>query len=134
MLKLFVLLTSLSISIVDIRRHRIPNQLTLLLAALLLFDSVSMEIKKVVIAIPILLAVGYIGKVGAGDIKLLLALLITSGSLLLNQGYFLGMAIISLLGILGSSLFSYFKSVERPKSIAFAPSILVPFAALYLAI
>jgi Flp pilus assembly protein protease CpaA len=134
MLKLFVLLTSLFISIVDIRRHRIPNQLTLLLAALLLFDSVSMEIKKVVIAIPILLAVGYIGKVGAGDIKLLLALLITSGSLLLNQGYFLGMAIISLLGILGSSLFSYFKSVERPKSIAFAPSILVPFAALYLAI
>lgn len=134
MLKLSVLLISIRIAVIDIKSHRIPNQHTLILAVLLLLDQVAGETRGVLIAIPIVFAVGYIGKVGAGDIKLILALLITSGSLLLNQRYLYGAALISILALFFSALFARMKSLHIPKSIPLAPSILLPFLFSYLAI
>lgn len=134
MLKLLVLLISIGISAIDIKSHRIPNQHILVLTVLLLLDQVEGETRGVLIAIPILIAVGYIGKFGAGDIKLILALLITSGSLVLNQHYFYGAALITILILLFSALFARMKSLNFPKTIPFAPSILLPFLFFYLAI
>lgn len=134
MLKLSVLLISIRIAVIDIKSHRIPNQHTLILAVLLLLDQVAGETRGVLFAIPIVVAVGYIGKVGAGDIKLILALLITSGSLLLNQRYLYGAALISILALFFSALFARIRSLHIPKSVPLAPSILLPFLFSYLAI
>ena len=134
MLKVLVLFISTSICFIDIRSHRIPNRLTLLLAMALLFDSESSSFYSFLTVSMAALLIAYVGKVGAGDVKLFLALLATSGTLVLSQSYFLGMAIISTALLLSSVINSRFKGARRPPSIAFAPSILVPFVALYLAI
>ena len=134
MLKLLVLLISVRISAIDIKSHRIPNQYTLILSVLLLLDQIAGDTRGVLMAILIVLAVGYFGKVGAGDIKLILALLFTSGSLLLNERYLYGAVLISLLVLFSSALFARMKSLDIPKSIPLAPSILLPFLFSYLAI
>ena len=134
MLKVLVLSVSASICFIDIRSHRIPNRLTLLLAMALLFDSESSSFYGFLTASIATLLIAHVGKVGAGDAKLFLALLATSGTLILSQRYFLGMAIISTALLLSSVINSRFKGARRSPSIAFAPSILVPFLALYLAI
>ena len=119
---------------VDIRTHRIPNPLTLLLAVALLFDAVSAELYGFLIASPLSLLIAFVGKVGAGDVKLFLLLVATSGSLVLTPDYFLGMAVTSLLARTTSLVISHLKGSELPRSIAFAPSILIPFLLLSLAI
>jgi Flp pilus assembly protein protease CpaA len=134
MLKVLVLSISASICFIDIKSHRIPNRLTLLLTGTLICDSVSSSFYSFLTASIATLLIAYLGKVGAGDVKLFLALLATSGTLILSQSYFLGMAIISTALLLSSVINSRFKGARRPPSIAFAPSILVPFLALYLAI
>jgi Flp pilus assembly protein protease CpaA len=80
------------------------------------------------------MVIAYLGKIGAGDVKLFLALVATSGSLILTLDYFLGMALISLCVLVATYLSTRFKGRDNPRSIAFAPSILIPFLALYLAI
>jgi len=134
MLKVLVLSISASICFIDIRSHRIPNRLTLLLAMALLFDSESSSFYSFLTASTAALLIAYLGKVGAGDVKLFLALVATSGTLVLSQNYFLGMALTSAALLLCSVINSRLKGARRPPSIAFAPSILIPFLALYLAI
>lgn len=134
MLKVLVLFISASICFIDLRSHRIPNRLTLLLTGTLICDSVSSTFYGFLTASMAALLIAYVGKVGAGDVKLFLALLATSGTLVMSQYYFLGMAIISTALLLRSVINSRLKGVRRQPSIAFAPSILIPFLALYLAI
>ena len=125
-----IILISISICAIDLRTHRIPNLLTALLAVLLLIDS---NPSSIFVALPIVfitLAVGYLGKIGAGDVKLFLALLLTSTSIILSVRYFLGMALVS--GILVVASLILWGS--RGKMIAFAPALLLPFLDLYLAI
>lgn len=122
------------ICIVDIRSHRIPNELTLLLSIALLFDTVTAELSGFLIASSACVLIAYIGKMGVGDVKLFLALTATSGSLVLTQRYFLGMAVISLFALVASIAIARLRGLRKPRSIAFAPSILIPFLALYLAI
>jgi len=134
MIKTLVLIFSVWICAVDMRSHRIPNELTLLLALALLFDSISTELYGLLIASALCLLIAYLGKVGAGDVKLFLVLVATSGTLTLNQGYFLGMAVISLIHLVASLSISHLRGRKKPRTIAFAPSILIPFLILYLAI
>ena len=132
MLKVLVLSISASICFIDIRSHRIPNRLTLLLAMALLFDSESSSFYSFLTASTAALLIADLGKVGAGDVKLFLALVATSGTLVLSQNYFLGMALTSAALLLCSVINSRLKGARRPTAIAFAPSILIPFLALYL--
>jgi Flp pilus assembly protein protease CpaA len=134
MLKVLVLSISASICIIDLRSHRIPNRLTLLLAGTLICDSVSSTFYGFLTAAMAALFIAYFGKVGAGDVKLFLALVATSGNLVLSQNYFLWMAQTSAALLLASVINSRLKGISRPAAIAFAPSILIPFLALYLAI
>lgn len=134
MLKVLVLSISLSICLIDIRSNRIPNRLTLLLTVSLICDSVSSSLLGFLTASIATLLIAFLGKVGAGDVKLFLALAGTSGNLVLSQSYFLGMALTSSALLLASVIDSHLKGARRPPSIAFAPSILIPFFALYLAI
>ena len=134
MIKALVLILTVWICVVDIRSHRIPNRLSLLLALALLFDSITAELYGFLIASALCLLIAYLGKVGAGDVKLFLVLVATSGSLILNPGYFLDMAVISLIFLVPSLSISHLKGRRPAPSIAFAPSILIPFLLLYLAI
>lgn len=134
MLKILVSFVSIWICVVDLKSHRIPNRLTLLLTSFLLLDSISSSLRGFLTASIAALLIAYLGKVGAGDVKLFLALVVTSGALVLSQSYFLGMALISLALLFASTINSHHKGAKRPPSIAFAPSILIPFLALYLAI
>lgn len=119
---------------IDIRSYRIPNKLTLSLAFLLLIDSVTAQLLEFLVASALTLLIAYVGKIGAGDVKLFLVLIATSGSLVLSQQYFLGMALVSICLLLASFFNMRRKGIEALHSIAFAPSILIPFLALYLAI
>lgn len=134
MVEVLVLILCAWICVVDVKSHRIPNELSFLLAGVLLFDSVTAQLFCALIASVSCLLIAYAGKVGAGDVKLFLVLIATSGSLVLTQGYFLGMAFASLLALVASLFTSHLKGREAPRSIAFAPSILIPFLLLYLAI
>lgn len=134
MIQYLVLAISLCICVIDIRSHRIPNSLSLWLAVALLFDSVTVHPLDLLLAAIICVVIAYLGKIGAGDVKLFLVLVATSGSLIVTLEFFLGMALISLCVLVASFLCARFKGRENPRSIAFAPSILIPFLALYLAI
>jgi Flp pilus assembly protein protease CpaA len=125
-----IILVSISICVIDLRSHRIPNLLTVLLAVLLLIDP---QPSSIIAALPVLfiaLLVGYLGKIGAGDLKLFLTLLLTSTSIVLNTRYFLGMALVSGILVVASLILRG----SRGKMIAFAPALLLPFLDLYLAI
>ena len=134
MVEVLVLVLCVWICVVDIKSHRIPNALSLWLAVSLLFDSVTVQLVDLLIAAIICMVIAYLGKIGAGDVKLFLALVATSGSLILTLDYFLGMALISLCVLVATFSSTCFKGHDNPRSIAFAPSILIPFLALYLAI
>lgn len=134
MVEVLVLVLSVWICAVDIKSHRIPNELSVLLAVVLLFDSVTSQLFGALIASVSCLLIAYVGKIGAGDVKLFLALMATSGDLVISQAYFLGMAIISLFALVASIAIARLRGLRKPRSIAFAPSILIPFLALYLAI
>ena len=130
MLSYLVALTALSISLIDIRSHRIPNKLTILLGFLLLVDSHSSSIASILPAISVSIAVGLLGRFGAGDIKLFIVLLLTSSPLVLNLQYLKGMALASF----ASVVLSLLVLGRQAKMIAFAPAILLPFLNIYLAI
>ena len=130
MLSFLVALTALSISLIDIRSHRIPNQLTIILGFLLLADPHGSSIASTLPAIALSIAVGFLGRFGAGDIKLFIVLLLTSSPMVLNLQYLKGMVLISF----ASVVLSVLALGRRAKMIAFAPAILLPFLNIYLAI
>jgi Flp pilus assembly protein protease CpaA len=134
MIKGLVVVISLAICSIDIKVHRIPNRLLLLLAVLLSTDSISTEILDFLIVFLFSIPITYLGKMGAGDVKLFLLLAATSGSLIFNENYFLGMAAVSLIAVTSTFLRAHLKGRKAPPTIAFAPSILIPFLLLYLAI
>ena len=130
MLSYLIALTALSISLIDIRSHRIPNRLTILLGILLLADPHSSSIASTLPPIALSIAFGLLGRFGAGDIKLFIVLLLTSSPLVLNLQYIQGMALASF----ASVVLSLLALGRQSKMIAFAPAILLPFLYIYLAI
>jgi Flp pilus assembly protein protease CpaA len=129
-LSYLVALTASLISLIDIRSHRIPNKLTILLGFLLLVDPHGSSIASTLPAIVVSIAVGLLGRFGAGDIKLFIVLLLTSSHLVLNLQYLQGMVLISF----ASVVLSLLALGRQAKMIAFAPAILLPFLNIYLAI
>jgi Flp pilus assembly protein protease CpaA len=127
---LLVLAISFAIAAVDIKSHRIPNKLTLVLFFGLALFPRSSKPGAVFIAILLTVMIGTAFRFGAGDIKLVIALILTSGQIILTRGYFLGMALTATFTILLTRLILG----SSVKSIPFAPSILLPFIASYLAI
>jgi Flp pilus assembly protein protease CpaA len=118
------------ISLIDIRSHRIPNKLTIILGFLLLADPHGSSIASILPAIVVSIAVGLLGRFGAGDIKLFIVLLLTSSPMVLNLQYLKGMAFASFATVVLSLL----ALGRQAKMIAFAPAILLPFLNIYLAI
>jgi Flp pilus assembly protein protease CpaA len=126
----FVVVFSIAIVATDIKSHRIPNRLTLVLFFALALFPRSSKPGAVFIAILLTIVIGTALRFGAGDIKLMTALILTSGQIILTREYFLAMALTSTLTILLTRLILG----SSVKSIPFAPSILLPFIASYLAI
>lgn len=134
MVKFLVVIMSAAISFIDIKQHRIPNRLTFTLTVVLLCDSLGTSSQELFVLLPVSLAFGLLCKFGAGDIKLFTALIVTSGTLLFDSVYLYGVVATSLLTLCLTRLHTCTKAGARSKSIPFAPSILLPFIALYLAI
>jgi Flp pilus assembly protein protease CpaA len=130
MLKGLIIFTALLICVIDINTHLIPNRLTMGLGILLFLDLPLSLGKAAIPAIIITIAFGTLARFGAGDIKLFIALILTASPIVTTAAYFQGMALVSMASILISRLISGADS----KTIAFAPALLLPFLALYLAI
>jgi Flp pilus assembly protein protease CpaA len=128
MFSLLVFSLSLTISIIDLLTHRIPNRLTIALTLVLLLDNYDSLFIESIPAILIVFAVGFFAKIGLGDVKLLIALILTSTKLILSAPYFLGMALVSLALVIVALRTQGF----RGTMIAFAPAILAPFVYIYL--
>ena len=130
MRSVLVIAISLAIAAIDIKSHRIPNKLTLVLFCALALFPRSSKPGEVFIAILLTVVIGTAFRFGAGDIKLVIALILTSGQIILTREYFFAMALTATLTILLTRLILG----SSVKSIPFAPSILLPFIASYLAI
>jgi Flp pilus assembly protein protease CpaA len=72
--------------------------------------------------------VGLLGKIGMGDLKLLTILMVLQGQILLNPIYWISFTSIALISI---TLHILLRRTIRGE-IPLAPSILLPFSALYL--
>lgn len=130
MVAIVTVLISLRIIVIDLQSHRIPNLLSLILGLTLLFDLNQVPASDTLLASSIAITTSLVAKVGGGDIKLFIVLLATSGALILTPQYFLGMAVVSLLttALLG------LRDKKLPRDLPFAPALLIPFLASYLAI
>lgn len=130
MVTLIVLLNSLSISLVDVRTHRIPNRLNLALSAALIFDVHQIRLIHCFILCTFVLITSILCRVGGGDTKLLFALIITQGGFVASFDYLQGLLIATVLMVIATVM--YRRSLQG--SIALAPVILAPFLWLYLEI
>lgn len=125
-----IALLSILISVTDIRTHKIPNRLNILLGVTLLLDRHSLGVAVVLISITTALALTILLRFGMGDFKLALALLISQSSLILTSQYLVFVIAMATLAVIVALI----GRVEITGSIAFAPVILLPFTAIYLAI
>lgn len=125
-----IALLSILISVTDIRTHKIPNRFNILLGATLLLDRHSLGVAVVLISITTALALTILLRFGMGDFKLALALLISQSSLILTSQYLAFVIAMATLAVIVALI----GRVEITGSIAFAPVILLPFTAIYLAI
>lgn len=125
-----IALLSILISVTDIRTHKIPNRLNILLGVTLLLDRHSLGVAVVLISITTALALTILLRFGMGDFKLALALLISQSSLILTSQYLAFVIAMATLAVIVALI----GRVEITGSIAFAPVILLPFTAIYLAI
>ncbi len=130
MLKGLIIFTALLICVIDIKTHLIPNRLTMGLAILLLLEPHLSLSNASIPAIILTITFGTLARFGAGDIKLFIVLILTASPVVTMAAYFQGMALVSMASILISRLISG----TNARTIAFAPALLLPFLALYLAI
>lgn len=130
MFNLVLITISSYIVIRDFLTHRISNMSTLLLTAFLFFNPHPSQLVTTIISIVTSSILFFIAKIGMGDLKLLIGLMITQGSILISDSY-LYLAVTTLLATLMSYLIS--RRTMRG-SVAFAHVLLVPFVLLYLAI
>lgn len=130
MVQTSVLLISFTIILIDLRVRKIHNA-SLLIFALPLGSSVD-TISPLALSITLLLivSVGQLIRMGAGDTKLIILLASLQGSLLLNIRYLVGLLLVSATHI----LMEIISERRIPASLPFAPSILIPFLWLYLGI
>lgn len=123
-----LILITLYVSLSDLRFHRIPNSSLLILALILLYSTRVIPITLNLIVLSSIWLVGLFGKIGMGDLKLLTILMILQGQILLNPIYWIFFTAIALISITLHILLRRTIWGEIP----LAPSILLPFTALYL--
>lgn len=123
-----LILITLYISLSDLRFHRIPNSSSLILIFILLYSTRMTPITLNLIVLSSIWLVGLLGKIGMGDLKLLTILLVLQGQILLNPIYWILFTSIALISI---TLHILLRRTIRGE-IPLAPSILLPFSALYL--
>lgn len=130
MFDLLLIAFSSNIIIRDFLTHRISNISTFLLTALLFFNPHQSRLLTTIIAIAFASILFSIAKIGMGDLKLLIGLLITQGSIVISDNYlFLAFT------VLAATLISQLISRRTLRgSVAFAHVLLAPFVLLYLAI
>lgn len=130
MARIFLFLIALAIILIDLRVHKIHNVSLLMFAFPLSVNpnTTSREILSISIALIILF--GFLSRMGAGDIKLLILLVSLQGALMLTYHYLLGLLFISIAHI----MIEIMSKRHIPARLPFAPSILIPFLWRYLGI
>ncbi|MSX18847.1 MAG: hypothetical protein F2803_02860, partial [Actinobacteria bacterium] len=128
MIKFLLLLLTLYISVVDIHSQKISNRSNLALGAVLISDSHSLSILMILLYTVIALALSILINLGMGDFKLVVVLLLTQSAVLISRQYFsLFLACASLTLVISTLARKGIKG-----SVAFGPTILLPFTAIYL--
>ena len=116
------------ICVSDIRFHRIPNLSLLFLTCALIPSIKLLSFTWILSLIIALWALGFVAKIGPGDLKLLTILIIMNGEIILNSLMWIIFTLISALSIVIHTLAR--RSVRG--EIPLAPAIVIPFTALYL--
>ena len=114
----------------DFLSHRISNFSVILLTALLSHSPSQVELKETIIAILVVSVLFYIMRIGMGDLKLMLGLLITQGDLVISVKYLYLLLCVLLITLTTQLIFR--RTLHG--SVAFAHVLLVPFLITYLAI
>ena len=121
---------SILIVIIDYRTHRIPNSLSALFFCTSLLETHLATSIAIFIALIVMLVIFLVAKIGAGDIKLAAAMILTQGQLVLSLDYLSHMAIVLL-----ATFLLFLASCRSLKgSVAFSQVLLIPFLMSYLAI
>ncbi|CAN2201721.1 hypothetical protein MCEJIRE27_00772 [Candidatus Nanopelagicaceae bacterium] len=121
---------SAQIIVRDALTHRISNVSILCFTALQLFSPHPIHATKTFFAISLASILFTIARIGMGDLKLLIGLLITQGAIVTSLNY-LYLTIVALVFTLISQLI-FRRSLQG--SVAFAHVLLLPFLIGYLAI
>jgi Flp pilus assembly protein protease CpaA len=130
MLELLVFATVVHISIYDYRNLRIRNVDSALLALLFAFDLRPSSLLTTISWIAISIVTFHLVRIGMGDLKLWIVLVLTEGQIVLSIAYLHRLVLTAVLVVFGFWL----KSGTLRGTIAFAPVLLIPFISLYLAI
>lgn len=124
---LLILLT-VTITISDIRFHRVPNSSLFFLALTLLLNLNLAPPRPVALSLALVWVVGIAAKVGMGDIKLLTILITLQGEIALDPKLWILFTTIAGFSIV---VHVVLKGSIRGE-IALAPAIIIPFTLLYL--
>jgi Flp pilus assembly protein protease CpaA len=129
-LDLLILIGSISISVIDIREHRIYNSHLLLLGVLLSFNSAPIAILKALTLIVLALALSILCNIGGGDFKLFSLLVALQGENVLTSQYLALVTAALAFTLLASAIIKGTLVTSAP----LAPAILTPFVVIYLGI
>jgi Flp pilus assembly protein protease CpaA len=129
MVTFFIIVISILIMVVDLISRRIPNRLTFALFLLLLLKRDFLPLSHLLQLITAIVIIGLLGKFGMGDIKLLLALSVAAGRVVVSSFFLIYLCLTALALV----LFNAIRTKGLRGQIPFAPAILLPFLARYLA-
>lgn len=130
MLKAILLVTSIVIVFRDIQNHRIANQHLVLFTLISLCDMHRAGLIATLLSSSLIVVIFCLARIGMGDIKLALAIIVTQGSIVLSREFILYSALV----LLATVLVRLLKYRHLQGSVAFSQVLLIPFLALYLAI
>jgi Flp pilus assembly protein protease CpaA len=130
MLELLVLATVVHISIYDYRKLRIRNVDSAFLGFLLTFNLRPSSLLTTISWIAISIVTFHLIRIGMGDLKLWIVLVLTQGQIVLSIDYLHRLVLTAVLVV----CVFWLKVGTLRGAIAFAPVLLIPFISLYLAI
>ena len=128
MLSAAMIFLTLLIAWIDLRTHRIPNLLSILLLVICLFNPAYAPIDLALLSTLLMSVIFSVTGVGMGDIKLAAILILTQGKLVLTIEYLNRFTLALSLTVIG---YLFVKRTIKG-SIALAPVLLLPYLTLYL--
>jgi Flp pilus assembly protein protease CpaA len=124
----FVFSLSIYIAVVDIQQHRIHNRNLFIFGIFLIISRNSISLVDSLLLVLAVLLICLIFKFGGGDFKLLALLILTQGELIASAQFLSYLFFALLISVaLWAALQRNFRG-----AMPLAPSILLPFLALYL--